>query len=251
MDLAELPSADFRRHPWEVARCDFYLRVLDDAGLLGRPVEVLDAGAGDGWLVRRLLERAVRGSRAVAWDPEYTPELLARLVASAPPELSFVTEPPADAYDVVLLLDVLEHVRDDEAFLQARVATNVRAGGRLLVGVPTWPALYTAHDRGLGHVRRYRPRALRAMLDRAGLEVELAGGLFHSLLAPRALQRLVESVKPPQAASRPEELAWRHGALATVAVERTLRLDTTLSRHAARVRVELPGLSWWALCRRR
>jgi SAM-dependent methyltransferase len=251
MDLAELPSTEFRRHPWEVARCDFYCRVLEDAGLLARPVEVLDAGAGDGFLVRRLLERAADGSRAVAWDAEYTPELLARLAATAPPELSFVTAPPAEAYDVVLLLDVLEHVPDDETFLRARVAANLRVGGHLLVGVPTWPALYTAHDRGLGHVRRYRPRALRAMLERAGLRIELAGGLFHSLLAPRALQRLVESVKPPADVSRPDELAWHHGAVATVAMERALGLDTALSRRAAGAGIELPGLSWWALCRRR
>ena len=49
MDLAELPSSEFRRHPWEISRWSFFARVLRARGVFERPARVLDA--------RRVLER--------------------------------------------------------------------------------------------------------------------------------------------------------------------------------------------------
>lgn len=254
MDLAELPAADFRRHPWEVARFAFYARVLRDAGLLRAPLRVLDAGAGDAWFVRRLLAELPAGSRAVAWDAGYAPATVEALAREAPPELVFTAAPPQEEiFNLTLLLDVLEHVEDDRAFLAARVATCAR-GGHVLLAVPAWPALYTSHDAGLGHLRRYRPAAAAALARDAGLEVLRSGGLFHTLLLPRVLQKTIETTRAalagPRPASRPRELAWHGGPLATRLVATALRLDNALSRRLARAGVELPGLSWWALCRK-
>jgi SAM-dependent methyltransferase len=250
MDLSELPAADFRRHPWEVARCAFYRRILDEAGLLRTPRSLLDVGAGDAWLLRRLLEAAAPGTRAVAWDAEYTPEIERRLAHDAPVELTFTATPPAGAFDLVLLLDVLEHVEDDARLLDACVREHLMPGGFLLLAVPSWQALFTSHDAGLGHLRRYSPGEARRLAAGAGLEVVRGGGLFHSLLVPRALQMLAERVRRPQHRSEPDDLEWRGSALAARVVESTLRLDSALSARASRAGVELPGLSWWALCRK-
>jgi SAM-dependent methyltransferase len=249
VDLAELPAATFRRHPWEVARFAFYASVLEDAGLLRARCTVLDAGAGDAFFVRRLLEKLPHGSRAVAWDAGYDAATVAALAREAPPSLELTADEPPGDFDLTLLLDVLEHVPDDAGFLAARVRSCVR-GGHVLLAVPAWQALFTAHDTGLGHLRRYRPSAGAALARGAGLEVLRSGGAFHTLLLPRALARTKEALLGAEPPSAPPELAWRGGRVLTAAVETALRLDNALSRRLARAGVELPGLSWWALCRK-
>lgn len=250
MDLSEIPATGFRRHPWEVARCAFYRRILDEAGLLRTPRRILDVGAGDAWLVRRLLEASAPGTHALAWDAEYTPEIERHLGREAPAALRFTATPPDGAFDLVLLLDVLEHVADDARLLDTCVRQHLTRDGFLLLGVPSWQALFTSHDAGLGHLRRYSPGAARRLATGAGLEVVRSGGLFHSLLVPRALQMLAERVRRPLERSEPDDLEWRGSALAARLVESALRLDSALSARASRAGVELPGLSWWALCRK-
>jgi hypothetical protein len=86
------------------------------------------------------------------------------------------------AFDLMLFLDVLEHVADDHAFLKEMVGEALAPGGTIVVSVPAWQGLFGKHDEALKHYRRYSPRTLRAMLSNAGLEVTNSGGIFHTLL---------------------------------------------------------------------
>src|ERR671918_410066 len=58
--------------------------------------------------------------------------------------------------DVVTLLDVLEHQRDDSGFL-AGLLGRMRPDTPLILTVPALPGLWSAWDVALGHHRRYRP----------------------------------------------------------------------------------------------
>ncbi len=98
------------------------------------------------------------------------------------PELAGV---PEEAYDLVALLDVLEHVEDDVASL-ASIAQRLRPGGRILVTVPQFQWLWTGHDVANHHHRRYSKRRFRDCVAAAGLEIELLTS-FNSLLFPLAL----------------------------------------------------------------
>ena len=73
-------------------------------------------------------------------------------------------------YDVVLLLDVIEHVEEDVRFLQDS-AFLAKPGGHLIVNVPASPRLYSRYDVAAGHLRRYTPKALIEVGHQAGLEV--------------------------------------------------------------------------------
>lgn len=74
----------------------------------------------------------------------------------------------AGAFDVVLALDVLEHVEDDAAALTEAVRL-LRRPGLLVVTVPALPSLWGAQDVVNQHRRRYTARTLRATFARAGL----------------------------------------------------------------------------------
>ena len=244
MDLREASSAGSRRHPWEVARFRFFARALRDAGVLAQARRVLDVGSGDAWFSRGLLPLLPQGARIDCVDSEYDAQALA---AEQPPGLALHRTRPEGKYDLIVLLDVLEHVRDDAAFLREFVDEALVDGGRVLISVPAWQPLYTAHDTFLQHFRRYAPSQARGVLEGAGLRVDSSGGLFHSLLAPRALEKARERLHGAPEHVDPG-IAWRHGAGLTRVVQAALSVDNAASRWLARAGVQAPGLSWWALC---
>src|SRR5438105_995889 len=174
MDLSEIPSQPFRRHPWEEARFRFVYRVLRGAGLDASAARILDAGAGDGWLAAQLIGRMALGTEIVCWDPGYASQ-------AGPPGageaagVRFVAARPDGWFDVLLLLDVLEHVENDQSFVGSLVAENLRPGATVLTTVPAWPWLFSPHDAGLKHFRRYRPADCARMLEAAGLEIVESG----------------------------------------------------------------------------
>ena len=241
MDLSERAGDSATpRHPWERARAAFLLDVLDDGGVLRAARTVLDVGSGDAWLASQLLRRT--NASVTCWDLHFTDDDLARLRA---PRLTPVRAPPAGPFDAALLLDVIEHVDDDAGFVDD-VLARLRPGGRVLVSVPAWPALFSAHDRALQHVRRYTPDSCRALLRRAGLHVERSGGFFHGRIAARAAAVVVE--KLGHAPNDAGIGGWRHGRALRALITGALRAEQRVSKVAANAGVDVPGLSFFALC---
>jgi SAM-dependent methyltransferase len=88
---------------------------------------------------------------------------------------------PAE-FDMVVLLDVLEHLDDDQACLAA-LAARLRPGGVALVTVPAFQFLWSPHDESHHHKRRYRREELAECLSGAGL-APLRVTYFNTLLFP-------------------------------------------------------------------
>ncbi len=247
MDLVELQHPVQRRHPWEVARLRFFRRVLERAGALAGGGAVLDVGSGDAWLAASLAA-SHPSLHVVCWDSGYSDEVVSRL-GPRPENVTLVRERPARTFGLLLLLDVLEHIADDGTFLEELVRSSVAPGGLALLAVPAWPALFSAHDAHLRHHRRYTPAQARALFEGAGLEIVSSGGLFHALLLPRAAavmrERLSGRSSPP-----PDLGRWDVPPLVGALVAWALACDALVSTLAARLGVSLPGLSFWALCRK-
>ena len=258
MDLNEVPATPFRRHPWEVARARFFGKIVADAIPAGASARVLDIGAGDGYLARSLLGGIPVGSSVACVDSNYTDAELQRFASPPTAGLSFSRARPAGRFDVILLLDVIEHIADDRAFLDELFGGSLAPDGQVVVSVPAWDLLYSRHDLALKHFRRYQPAQCRALLQATGLQIVHDGGLFHSLLLPRALQRIAEAAREllrvgsgSNGAERPANLGeWRGGELLSSMVTLALEADTRLSTRFARAGRDVPGLSYFALCRK-
>ena len=74
------------------------------------------------------------------------------------------------AYDCVTMLDVLEHIEDEDVQIK-RVATYLKHNGSFVIVVPAHQYLYGKRDRAMGHYSRYSKEALRDALSRNGFEV--------------------------------------------------------------------------------
>lgn len=107
---------------------------------------------------------------------------LGRPVGTAPlPELDGIDDA---SYDLVALLDVLEHVEDDLGALRG-IARKLKPGGRILLTVPANPWMWSAHDTVHHHFRRYTKASLHTVATQAGLRVQTIS-FFNSLLFPLA-----------------------------------------------------------------
>ena len=85
-------------------------------------------------------------------------------------------------YDLIVLLDVLEHIERDRASLRV-LRDKLAPGGRLLLTVPAAPWLWSAHDVAHHHKRRYTARTLHDTLFDGGFKVRHMSH-FNSLLYP-------------------------------------------------------------------
>jgi SAM-dependent methyltransferase len=133
---------------------------------------VLEVGAGHGTFTEIL---SARGARVVATDvSQRCADVLRERFAGD--ERVTVVHGGADAvtglppFDSAVLINVLEHIPDDDGALSDLAAT-LKPGGRLILWVPAFQLLYSDFDRKIGHHRRYRKGELRAQLTRAGYEV--------------------------------------------------------------------------------
>jgi SAM-dependent methyltransferase len=131
---------------------------------------VLEVGAGIGVNTEFLLGPSVRG--VVRLEPDRS--LVARMVApqsaaAAPGQIDIENRSgtvasldPAERFDAIVYLDVLEHIEDDRGELQ-RAAAHLAPGGHLAVLAPAFQFLYSPFDRAIGHYRRYTASTLSAL----------------------------------------------------------------------------------------
>ncbi len=136
---------------------------------------VLEVGAGIANMTPFLLPREY----VVATDPDpaYLAVLEQRMkreetVAVRSLKLPRMAEDwKEERLDTAVLLNILEHVEEDQESLN-NLAGILVPGGRIVIFVPAVPALHGSLDKGLSHFRRYSARQLRDKLERAGLEIE-------------------------------------------------------------------------------
>jgi SAM-dependent methyltransferase len=170
-------------HWWYRARRDILADYLARYGGLPEGARILEIGCGTGHNLPMLAKfgsvEAIEidsAARAIA------SERLGRPVGDAPlPELPGIER---GAYDLIAVLDVVEHIEDDVAALKA-MGECLKPGGKILIAVPAHQWMWSAHDVVNHHHRRYSKKTLATAIAKAGLK---HNGLrwFNSLLFPLA-----------------------------------------------------------------
>lgn len=248
MDISEVPSQpSAHRHPWEVVRFRFFSQTLQPVDIHRKPIDILDIGSGDGWFSKQLSERMPVGTEITCWDTGYLEEPPQTFTSSTGATIRFCSKRPLKRFSLIYMLDVLEHVKNDHMFLNSIVRENLEENGIVLVSVPAWPLVFSKHDSQLKHYRRYTPADCTNILKDSGLHIIKKGGLFHSLL----ILRLLENIRKTNTVEKSNHcLEWNHSVVFSKAVEIFLRIDNTCSHIFSDINIEIPGLSWWALCKK-
>jgi SAM-dependent methyltransferase len=140
--------------------------LLDEVlAFAGAARTVLDFGAGTGRLAGALVER---GFDVTGVEPDAA--LRGRLARNGIASVAGFAELGDRRFDYAVSLNVLEHCADD-AGVARELHRRLVPGGRCLVYVPAFPALWSANDDRVGHQRRYRRRPLLRLFRDAGFAV--------------------------------------------------------------------------------
>ena len=99
-------------------------------------------------------------------------------------------------FDVLVAMDVLEHIEDDFDMLRCW-NQKLRPGGLVFATVPAFPALWSQHDVLLGHKRRYTRATLEALAQGAGLKVLRTCYAFSHIFPLVYLIRKLHPPRPP------------------------------------------------------
>ena len=76
-----------------------------------------------------------------------------------------------EQFDIVICLDVLEHLEDDYKAFRC-LCNSLKANGTILVSVPAIKSLYSQKDIELGHHRRYDRERLIPLFNSCNIEIE-------------------------------------------------------------------------------
>jgi len=167
-----------------------HARLLD--ALSARPgpaaLPLLDAGCGTGGFLTRLAGTGPRPGlpeRGVGLD--YLPRAAGRASAkSGQPATAGTINAlpfPAAAFGAAVSVDVLCHAAVDEAAALAELHRVLAPGGTLVLNLPAFQWMHSAHDRRVHTARRYTAPGARALLERAGF-ADVSARYWNSLLLP-------------------------------------------------------------------
>lgn len=128
---------------------------------------VLDFGAGPGTFADMF---AAEGVKPDCLEPDKSLQDLLASKGHTVVEYDTWADRKGD-YDVIYLLNVLEHIKNDQEAAE-QLADLLRPGGRVVVYVPAFESLFSAMDYKVEHFRRYRRPQLERILRNAGLKIE-------------------------------------------------------------------------------
>jgi len=172
-------------HWWFRGRREIVATILSGLAL-PRHAAILEIGAGTGGNLAMLsqfgrVSAVEMDDTALRLAREKTGDAYDLRHGKCPDQMPFAGR----SFDLVCLLDCLEHIADDAGSLDC-AATLLKAGGAVFITVPAYQWLWSAHDVFLHHQRRYSKRSLHALASRCGLHVERMS-YFNTMLFPLAV----------------------------------------------------------------
>ena len=180
---------------------------IDALGVNKTSLTTADVGTGIGLFLHKMeVDGYASPERSIGIDPAHQDPTTA-FHSQIPIQANF---PKDRNYDLLLMMDVLEHVEDDNAMLQD-VIPHVKKDGLVFITVPALPMLWSSHDRFLGHYRRYTLKSLRKLVEDSGRLELVSLHYYFAVTLPLALpMRLMHRKRTDFSSSdmRPVSKIW-------------------------------------------
>jgi SAM-dependent methyltransferase len=181
------------RHWWFVGRRMILYKLIDNLSL-PLNAHILEVGSGTGGNLHMLsafgqVSAMEMDATARSICSKKTGGRFDVQAGSCPNDIPFADK----KFDLICVFDVLEHIDEDVrtlAALKARLAD----GGQMIITVPAYRWLWSAHDEFLHHKRRYSYTEFRQKIVTSGLQVARVS-YFNTILFPiAALVRLKDKL---------------------------------------------------------
>ena len=166
------------KHPWFVARSNLFLSLMPT----NKNSSILDFGCGAGSFLKKLNNSGYKDLSGVEVSE----------TKNARTDNCFVISKTIQKrkYDVILMMDVLEHIQDDLAILR-KIKSHLKADGILLLSVPAHQFLWSRHDILNMHYRRYNRNSLKKVIEEAKLKTQFMTNWNSTFFPIIAASRLI------------------------------------------------------------
>lgn len=260
MDIKELninaAKGSSKNHPWEYARAKIVCKILKNRSFINQECNpILDIGCGDIFFLNYFCS-TIEHPYPVAVDIAFESEIICALKEKYQ-NFGCTFYQSVDEVglgekkaNIVFLMDVIEHIEDDVAFLSAlKQKKFVGTDTLFMITVPAFQSLYSSHDKWLGHYRRYSSKLLIERVTQAGMKVVDDGYFFFSLLIPRFLQKKIELLWKEKERPVTGIGGWNGGKTISWLYEKILLCDFLVTSILRKVGIKLPGLSTFVICK--
>lgn len=176
------------KHWWHIAKRKNILKFLSNFNNFKNP-KILDIGCGTGKNLEELKDIGqVYGIDSAEEAIKYCKK---RDIKTVSLENAESTKFPSNHFEIITLLDVLEHTNDEKTLKE--INRIIKPGGLVLITVPAFPVLWSRWDVILGHKRRYTRRSLSNILKNHKFKIIKISYMFSFLIFPVFLIRLLKS----------------------------------------------------------
>ncbi|MCL2253636.1 MAG: class I SAM-dependent methyltransferase [Lachnospiraceae bacterium] len=245
MDLNETKGVIFNRHPWELSRTKSFIKIikpyLTNMHKEKAKLKYINIGAGDLYFDQVLGEQ-FPNDEVHAVDIAYA-EIGKDGNVTKYHYLSQVNE----MFDYAIMMDSLEYIEDDAAFLNQMVSKTID-GGYFFFTLPAYPFLFSGYDILIKNLRRYSRKTFRETIAKVpGLEIVKTYHFYTLLFVLRVWEKIKKQKYDPE-----EYLtaSWKYQekGFVTQFLKTCLNVDFAINKFLSKIGIRLPGLSLLAIC---
>ncbi len=176
------------KHWWLVAKREISIKLLRSFSGKKR-LKILDIGCGTGKNIESF------SKLGKTWGIDISPQAInyckKRGIKNIKLGNAEKTGYRTESFDVVTLLDVLEHVDDNKTLKE--IYRILKPKGILIVSVPAYQSLWSRWDEALHHKRRYNKKSLQMLFKENHLKLKKISYMFSFLLPPVFILRKIKS----------------------------------------------------------
>ncbi|MBM3251895.1 MAG: class I SAM-dependent methyltransferase [Candidatus Omnitrophica bacterium] len=174
---------------WHISRVNWTEKFIRSIYPDTVTLNVLDYGCGTGGFLYELNKR-LRFKSYLGVDSSDKAIQLALKYGNYFRQINPVDFRLPEDVNLILLMDVLEHIEDDGHFLKS-LTGDLKRKIYVLISVPALPCLYSNWDKTLGHYRRYTKESLGKLVEKAGGKIKNMKYCFGYLVPIILLKRVM------------------------------------------------------------
>lgn len=227
------------QHPWKLSRKEMLIPILEKTQFLN----CADIGGNDMFYTKKM--REMTNGNVYAVDITFPEEGEIRDNITC---LNNIEKLPENELDTIVMMDVLEHIKDDELFFN-NIVKKLKPEGTLLITVPAAQFLFSEHDVIAMHHRRYNRKRLIKLLNHKDIKVKKCHYFYTSLFLIQLLLKFLKKDKIK--VNRTEKWKYSEKSVITKILKTILNIDFYINKILDKFYIHLPGLSLLAVCKKR
>lgn len=158
-------------HFWFEWRLKATLQQLNDANVsLEKNLKALDVGCGVGVLRKQIEAATLWNMDCVDIDYDALKQVESGRGRTMYYDILEKRDEFIESYDVITAFDVIEHIKEPKAFIEAILA-HLKPDGFFIINVPALQFLYSRYDKVQGHVKRYDMKTIKEELKDFNLTI--------------------------------------------------------------------------------